>query len=135
MHLPSGCVCSVDQFDKLLAVTLIPASIVGILFAAHSVLQLPFVGTADTRLTWQRRCISLTLGVMFLVHTAVSTEIVKSMRCLSFDDGSTYLAADLRMDCRSPRFKGMLSYALVMLLVFPVGACLFVAWGGITLTS
>ncbi len=101
--------------------TLIPASVVGVLFAAHTVLRAPFLGAAETRLTWRRRCISLSLGVMFLVHTAVSTEIVKSMRCLSFDDGSRYLAADLRMDCRSPRFKGMLSYAVVMLLVFPVG--------------
>ncbi len=52
-------------------------------------------------------------------------------RCLDLDDGHEYLSADLRIDCDSPKYKTMLAYSVVMMVVIPIGfpvAFLWVLW-------
>jgi hypothetical protein len=51
----------------------------------------------------------------------VSFQIVKSIRCLSFDDGSKVLSADYSMDCHSNRYKQMRSLAFLLFVVYPIG--------------
>ena len=54
-----------------------------------------------------------------------SFEIVKSLRCQSFDDGTNRLIVDYRIDCYSERYKAMTAYCIAMFLVFPIGIPLF----------
>ncbi len=56
--------------------------------------------------------------------------VFDSCRCFRFDDGSLLLYADLRISCHSPRYKLMLTVAIVMMGVFPIGVPLYL---GLTL--
>jgi hypothetical protein len=57
--------------------------------------------------------------------TQASFEIVKSLRCQAFDDGTNVLLVDFRISCDSERYKAMTAYCTAMFLVFPIGIPLF----------
>lgn len=57
-----------------------------------------------------------------LVLPAVSSTILKSFRCQGYDSGKyQFLYADLSIDCRSGYYRAVEAYAVLMVLVFPVG--------------
>ena len=58
---------------------------------------------------------------MVIVQTAVSSEIVNSVLCTTFDDGSQFLTADFKVSCFSHLYQAMLTYSVVMFIVFPLG--------------
>ncbi len=133
-----------DQFDRLLFVTLTPIAALVLLWLAYTrpvwLLRLPcrrvpFIdaqpGTAPVLESIRRRVVQLALVLVFVVYPGVATEVVKAFRCQDFDDGASLLRADLRISCTSPRFATMLVYALVMVAVYPVGipaTLFFVLW-------
>ncbi len=51
----------------------------------------------------------------------VSIQVVKSIRCTTFDDGTSYLTADLSINCDSDQYYRLLLFALGMFLLYPLG--------------
>lgn len=49
-------------------------------------------------------------------------------RCEEFDDGTSLLSADFRIDCKSSRYNSMVVVSAVMLVIFPVGVPLALGW-------
>ena len=73
----------------------------------------------------------LFLLLTFLVLISSSTTIFHFFKCDAFDvpdeDGGgtvSYLAKDLSLDCDSNRYKGFVGYAVIMILVYPIGEML-----------
>ena len=60
--------------------------------------------------------------LLFLIYPSTCTAIFSAFPCKELDDGSMWLRADLLIDCASDAHKGMMAYAGVMVLVFPLGA-------------
>ena len=89
-----------DQFGHLQLMTAVPAGLllvlavlIALLSTSASDAALP-LATRHRLRSWLR---TLAMVVMFLVLPAVSAEIVKSVRCDAFDDGSRYLTVDYRI--------------------------------------
>ncbi len=115
-----GCtVGQLDQFDRLLIATLGPAVVI----AAIQLFVLParLCLSKERALPWKRRAFQAVLGVLFLAYPSVSVEIVKSLRCDKFDDGSSYLHVDYSINCDSLRYKTMLTYSIAMIFLYPLG--------------
>jgi hypothetical protein len=53
---------------------------------------------------------------------------VLRVRCEEFDDHSTLLSVDFRIDCTSSRYNSMVIVSAVMLVIFPVGVPLALGW-------
>jgi hypothetical protein len=69
-------------------------------------------------------CVSL-CGDVCVTAPQVSSEIVKSLRCVTFDNGESYLKEDFRINCASSRYRSMMAYCVAMLMLFPCGIPLF----------
>jgi hypothetical protein len=51
----------------------------------------------------------------------VSTAVFKVFPCYQFDDGTSFLKADLSIDCSAVGRPVILTYGVLMMLVYPVG--------------
>lgn len=91
-----------DQYSRLLLATLLPLGVFVALAVAFLIISAVMSG--DSRTTWRRRMLSAGLVLAFFMYPGVSAEIVKSFRCLTFDDGSSVLRADVSIDCNSARY-------------------------------
>lgn len=68
----------------------------------------------------------LFLLLTFLVLISTSTKLFQYFKCSAFDeapkgDPNRYLSADLSIDCDSKRYKSWIWFAVLGLLVYPVG--------------
>ena len=112
-----------DQFDRMLIVTIGPLLLISVLLFLVGLMRLTLETSAAY--PWIRRAYLLALGIMFLSHPNVSVEIVRSIVCDAFDDGSRYLDADYSISCYSRRYRVMYAYrceARVVHLLGLVGA-------------
>jgi hypothetical protein len=55
----------------------------------------------------------------------VSHEIVRSLVCDEFDDGSSFVSADYRVSCSSRQYRAMVAYCVIMALLMPIGVPAF----------
>ena len=59
---------------------------------------------------------------MLFVLPTISRRIFQTFRCQTYDNGEVrLLEMDLEIDCTSSEYKLMLSYAVIMCLVYPIG--------------
>ena len=65
---------------------------------------------------------NLNLLILFAVYPSVSSHIFATFACNKLDDGSSWLHADLSIDCSSAEHTTMVIYAAVMIFVYPLGA-------------
>ncbi len=114
-----------DQFNNLLLASLWPIFVLASFGATAKVLPLlarrEIMGTLESAQKWVARLKLLAMILLFLVLPGVSREIVRSLLCDSFDDGSRHLRADYRINCDSDRYKVMVAYCAAMFLLYPLG--------------
>ena len=129
--LAATCVGSHDYLDRLVAVTLIPLAILAFLLMIYAA-GAPLLEDKESREDLKASLSSAALVVSFLVFTTCSNTVLRSTMCDSeFDDtseaahspyyGHGYLVADYSVDCDTTRYKNYRFYALLMILVYPVG--------------
>jgi hypothetical protein len=88
-----GCKAQIiNQFDQLVILTLLPLSIVGVCTVIYLFLKLPCVSEVN-RIRFGRIPFLIILMTCFLCYSTVSATIVKSFRCIEFEDGEHLLAA------------------------------------------
>ena len=54
----------------------------------------------------------------------ISRRISQSFKCDNYDNGEngvSYLSADTSIDCASDRYKGMMAFASIMMIIYPMG--------------
>ena len=59
--------------------------------------------------------------ILFLIYPSTSAAIFATFQCEPLDDGTSWLRADLSIDCNSPTHNWYVGYASWMVLVFPLG--------------
>ena len=91
-------------------------------------LTLPLLGVAVLPLRLLRArpavldfCSGALFLILFLIYPSTSAAIFATFQCEPLDDGSSWLRADLSIDCNSPTHNWYVSYASCMVLVYPVG--------------
>ena len=64
----------------------------------------------------------------FLFFPSASTSVFQTFNCDDdFDSGSSYLKAGYRLECDGSNYDGYLGYALLMMLIYPIGIYLFIS--------
>ncbi len=123
-----------DEFNRLVLITAVPAIIIGVLFVASWLLSLhPPPSLMRLRLVhkiyhkkkacreWELRLFNWALFTSYICLPSVAATIANAYNCIDFDDGSSFLAVDFRLECHSSRYRRMVAYATAMLVVFPIG--------------
>ncbi len=124
-------------------------------YLSNSIMSAIFASAKRCR-ALQLKFFNLALFVSYLCLPSVASIVATSFRCIDFDDGSSFLDADFRVNCHSPRYKAMgawrgrclgrchrrcpdpaifaclcvpaVAYAVAMLLMFPIGIPCFYAF-------
>lgn len=71
------------------------------------------------------QCSNAAFFVIFLVYPSTSQAIFAHFICETFDTNSevpvTYMRNDMSIDCTSAAYQAMTIYAVVMVLIYPIG--------------
>lgn len=119
----AGCLWSgIDFHDQLLAGTLSPLVILGLLAMTYAV-ALRRKSTTDDGVTEniRHKHLSAVLLLLFFVYSSVSSTVFRMFSCDSLDDGEEYLRADYRIMCTDAKHRALQVYAGFMIAVYPVG--------------
>jgi len=134
--LPIGCLVVYDHHTHTIMVTLIPLGIVAclLLMHIHSMKSKRAMvhatgydpdkkggGKAKVAVLQGEPFLNAALLVLYVVLPTTSTVLFRTFDCVEFDDKTKWLHADLKIDCDSAKHQGMVAYAWLFILVFPIG--------------
>jgi len=141
--VPFACVYDggFDHFDALLLESLVPLALLaaamalelGLHIAAEVKKQRPnsMSGRIAQRTSLQMEkakahpIFSNFMMLLFLVLPVIAKRVCQSFRCVDFDGGDNeehvYLAIDMSIDCLSVRYKTLVVFGAVMIIVYPIG--------------
>ena len=71
---------------------------------------------------------TLLFVLLFLIYPSVCSAIFSTFQCKTLGDGTRKLRVDLLIDCDSAAHQGMTGYAILMVLVYALGAPLLYAY-------
>ena len=127
--LPLSCFGYVTNHHTVLFIrTLVPLGIVLLVaLASYGASKLPessCCGQASSKL------ITVAFFIVFLLFPSNSQKIFATFPCTTFDDsaGSQALTADVSIDCDSSLHTSTVSFAYIMIFVWPVGVVSAFAW-------
>lgn len=127
VSLPNvGCMVSTNFYDSLTVSTIAPFVIFAAvaiyiqLVALHAMRQNernPYYTTQRAR----RDTINAAFAISYFVVVNVSTKIFQVFQCETFDDGQSYLVADLSINCNAPERSAYVTYGILMIFLYPIG--------------
>ena len=68
------------------------------------------------------------LLVIYTFLPTVSLAIFDTFKCIAFADGTHWLRVDLSVECYTPQYDAVLGFAIVMIVVWPIGVPALFAW-------
>ena len=110
-----GCVSPFSFYNKLFMMTLTPLALAGVLWGAYR-------STDDSKT--KSKYVGWFLKLTFFVFPGVSTVVLQTFPCYSFDDvpePTRFLKADLSINCNAPNRGGFVAWGVMMTLVYPIG--------------
>ncbi|GMI38133.1 hypothetical protein TeGR_g10821 [Tetraparma gracilis] len=114
-YMPVGCVAATNFHSSLVGYTLGPL----VVFAAMLLLYWAKKGSKPE---FANKVFGYFLALTFLLLPSVSIKIFSTFACRIFDDGyGSFLKVDYSIDCTSSSHAAFEAYAVVMILVYPVG--------------
>jgi hypothetical protein len=106
-----GCVARINFYGKLFAVTLVPIALSALLYVL-----------ARCRQAVRNTCTKAFLLLTFVIFPSVSTTVLRAFPCRDFDgDYGSRLKADYSIDCNASDRPGYVFYAVLMMIVYPIG--------------
>lgn len=145
--IPLSCLFDGDYVDALLVVTLSPIFftlfIVIVAFLEFFIRKRYMIGAHATHVLKVQslykelkfRYISFFLIVSFMVLPSIATTIFKIFPCQNIDPnndddlpGTYFLIADYSIDCDSDRYRFATTYAVFMIIIYPIGLPLLYFW-------
>lgn len=116
-----GCMIDTDFHDQLLFATLGPLICMGILGYTYNAAMHATVMPEDERKIIRRKHVSMVLLLTFLVYSSVSSTLFKMFACDDLDDDKTYLRADYKIECDTPKHTVLQIYTGFMIVLYVVG--------------
>jgi len=123
--IPLPCIFESDFHSLLLLRTIIPLAIMSLLSCTSWLLVREASVSSErgeARALLGGVLINLTFMILFCVYPSTSSTIFTTFQCEDLDDGSSWLRADLSIDCNSSKHVAMTTYAAIMIVVYPLGA-------------
>ena len=119
--LSISCVVETNFYARLVLATIAPMAVVGTLAITYRVAMV-----RNGHSIHAMRVVGLFL--LFVVYSSVSHTIFQTFVCDPLDSGVSYLRADYDLVCRTPIHVAYMTYAGIMVLVYPVGIPAVFAW-------
>ena len=110
--LPLGCVATLSFHTTLLVRTLLLPGLSIIPILLHLI-------RAPARVL--ELCRGVLFLVLFLIYPSTSAAIFATFHCEELSDGTSWLRADLSIDCAGAAHAGFRVYAAAMILIYPLG--------------
>ena len=126
--LSLSCVVETDFYARLVLATIAPIVVLGILMITYRVAMMRNGHSIHAMRVARNKHLSVGLFLLFVVYSSVSYTIFQTFVCDSLDSGVSYLRADYDLVCRTKAHVGYMTYAGVMVLVYPVGIPAVFAW-------
>lgn len=118
----TGCLIDTDFYDSLLASTIAPLVVAGLILLSRTILRRRCpANDQDMRSKIDRRHASAVFWLSFLVYSSTSAIIFQTFACDDLDNGNSYLRVDHSVQCYTLKHKGFMWYAGVMSIVYPFG--------------
>lgn len=119
----AGCLWpGIDFHDQLLAGTILPLVLLGLLAVTYAVALRRKSATDDSvRENIRHKHLSAVLLLLFFVYSSVSSTVFRMFSCDSLEDGKEYLRVDYRILCTDEKHRALQVYAGLMIAVYPVG--------------
>ena len=64
------------------------------------------------------------LRIAFLIYPIVTNVAFEAFSCFEFEDGRSWLIADLEIECHTDRHKNAKAFAWIAIVVYPIGCWL-----------
>ncbi|CAM9549196.1 unnamed protein product [Discosporangium mesarthrocarpum] len=120
--LSAGCVLDLDFHDHLLLSTLLPIAVLTIPWLNYLIVKRRNQDMSQEALDQvSLKHVSVALLVIFRVYSSLSSTVFRTFACDKLDDGRDFLRADYRLTCDSPKHRGLMVFAGIMIVVYPVG--------------
>ena len=126
--LSLSCVMETTFYARLILATITPAAVVGALAITCRVAVLRNDHSALGKQIARNKHLAVGLFLLFMVYSSVSYTIFQTFVCDPLDSGVTYLRADYNLVCWTKTHIGYMTYAGIMILVYPAGIPAMFAW-------
>ncbi|CAM9095604.1 unnamed protein product, partial [Laminaria digitata] len=126
--LSYSCIVDTNFYHRLLLTTTMPLVVFAVLVGTNAI-AMKQNGTSElARRSVQHKHLSAALFVMFFVYSSVSFTVFQTFACDPLDDGVEYLRADYSLSCWSDQHVAYVTYASVMVFVYPIGIPAAFTW-------
>ena len=126
--LSLSCVMETNFYVRLILVTIAPMAVLGALGITYRVTMVRNGHSIHAMRVARNKHISVGLFLLFVVYSSVSYTIFQTFVCDPLDSGVTYLRADYDLLCWTTTHINFMTYAGIMVLVYPVGIPAVFAW-------
>ena len=127
--LSLSCVMETNFYARLVLATITPMAVLGALAITYRVAMVRNGHSIHAMRVARNKHISVGLFLLFVGYSSVSYTIFQTFGCdLLEDSGVTYLRADYDLECWTTTHVQFMTYAGIMILVYPVGIPAVFAW-------
>ncbi|CAN0115112.1 unnamed protein product, partial [Ascophyllum nodosum] len=126
--LSLSCVMETNFYARLILATIAPMAVLGALAITYRVAMVRNGHSINAMRVARNKHTSVGLFLLFVVYSSVSYTIFQTFVCDPLDSGVTYLRADYDLVCRTTTHVAYMTYAGIMVLVYPVGIPVVFAW-------
>jgi len=123
-NIDFGCIAQSNHYLSLVLNIVAPLVAIFVVFAIHVVLEWRIVragGNEHDVYHLRASSYGLFLFILFLVYPGVSSTVLITFSCTSFDDGSTVLTVDYTVDCNAPNRASWLAVAGFGVVIYVIG--------------
>ena len=126
--LSLSCVLETNFYVRLTMVTIAPVAVLGVLAITYRVAMLRNGHSIRAKRMAKNKHLSVGLFLLFIVYSSVSYTIFQTFACDSLEPRVAYLRADYDLECWTRTHVAFMTYAEIMMLVYPVGIPAVFAW-------
>ena len=126
--LSLSCVMETNFYARLVLATMAPVAVLGALVITYRASMVRNGHSIHAMWVARKKHISVGLFLLFVVYSSVSYTIFQTFVCDPLDSGITYLRADYDLVCLTTTHVQFMTYAGIMVLVYPVGIPAVFAW-------
>ena len=119
--LSLSCVVETSFYARLLLATITPLVVLGALGMTYQLAIFRNSHSIHAKRIARNKHLAVVLFLLFMVYSSVSYTIFQTFVCDPLDSGATYLRADYEIVCWTRTHVVYMTYAGLMIIVYPVG--------------
>lgn len=120
--LSAECWVDTNFYDTLLATTIAPLVVSGLILASFTVRSRRCcTEDQDRQSRIKHKHATVQYLISFLVYSSASSTVFQTFACDDIDNGKSFLRADHSIQCFTTEHRAYMAYAGVMCIVYPLG--------------